>query len=240
VGTGPLRPVRTAKRFSSTVEDVVLRNFERRLEHLVEGTFARVFKSGLNPVEIGRRIVREIDANQSVGVDGAVAVPNQYWVYISTADHTRFEEVATPLTNELIEAARTHIKDEGYRVLGPVSVALVEAAEYPEGTLQVQAQWREVPASQMAAELVMETGERFTVGDGPFTIGRLPNCSLILGDENVSRNHATIQKGANGWVLTDTGSTNGTTVNGSPVTEILLQPGDKVVFGATPATFQAH
>ncbi|MGZ0179123.1 MAG: FhaA domain-containing protein, partial [Acidimicrobiales bacterium] len=41
----------------------MLRNFERRLEHLVEGTFARVFKTGLNPIEIGRRIVREIDAN---------------------------------------------------------------------------------------------------------------------------------------------------------------------------------
>ena len=219
---------------------MVLRNFERRLEHLVEGTFARVFKSGLNPIEIGRRIVREIDANQSVGVDGVVAVPNQYWVYISSADHERFQEVATPLTNELIEAARTHITDEQYRVLGPVSVALVEAADYPEGTLQVQAQWREVPVAQTVAELVMETGERFALGDGPFTIGRLPNCSLILGDENVSRSHATIQKGPSGWVLTDVGSTNGTTVNGTRVNEILLQTGDKVVFGATPATFEAH
>jgi len=219
---------------------VVLRNFERRLEHLVEGTFARVFKSGLNPIEIGRRIVREIDANQSVGVDGAIAVPNQYWVYISSADHTRFEEVATPLTNELIEAARDHINDEQYKVLGPVSVALVEAGDYPEGTLQVQAQWREVPVAQTNAELVMETGERFSLGDGPFTIGRLPNCSLILGDENVSRSHATIQKSASGWVLTDVGSTNGTTVNGSKVQETLLQSGDKVVFGATPATFEVH
>ena len=202
---------------------MVLRNFERRLEHLVEGTFARVFKTGLNPIEIGRRIVREIDANQSVAVDGALAVPNHYWVYISTADYERFQEVETPLTNELIEAARTHIADESYRVLGPVSVVLVEAAEYPEGTLQVQAQWREGATTPTTAALVMETGERFTISD-----------------ENVSRHHAVIQRAPGGWTLTDHGSTNGTTVNGTPINEAQLQSGDHIVFGATPATFEAR
>ena len=219
---------------------MVLRNFERRLEHLVEGTFARVFKTGLNPIEIGRRIVREIDANQSVAVDGALAVPNHYWVYISTADYERFQEVETPLTNELIEAARTHIADESYRVLGPVSVVLVEAAEYPEGTLQVQAQWREGATTPTTAAPVMETGERFTIDDGPFTVGRLPDCSLILSDENVSRHHAVIQRAPGGWTLTDHGSTNGTTVNGTPINEAQLQSGDHIVFGATPATFEAR
>ena len=219
---------------------MVLRNFERRLEHLVEGTFARVFKTGLNPIEIGRRIVREIDANQSVAVDGALAVPNHYWVYISTADYERFQEVETPLTNELIEAARTHIADESYRVLGPVSVVLVEAVEYPEGTLQVQAQWREGATTPTTAALVMETGERFTIDDGPFTVGRLPDCSLILSDENVSRHHAVIQRAPGGWTLTDHGSTNGTTVNGTPINEAQLQSGDHIVFGATPATFEAR
>ena len=219
---------------------MVLRNFERRLEHLVEGTFARVFKTGLNPVEIGRRIVREIDANQSVAVDGALAVPNHYWVYISTADYERFQEVETPLTNELIEAARTYIDEEQYRVLGPVSVVLVEAPEYPEGTLQVQAQWREGATTPTNAELVLDTGERFVVGDATFSVGRLPNCSLILTDENVSRTHAVIERGPGGWVLRDLGSTNGTTVNGSRVSEAQLQSGDYIVFGATPATFEAY
>ncbi|MFB0902736.1 MAG: DUF3662 and FHA domain-containing protein [Acidimicrobiales bacterium] len=219
---------------------MVLRNFERRLEHLVESTFARVFKSGLNPIEIGRRIVREIDANQSVAVDGALAVPNHYWVYISSEDYERFQEVETPLTNELIAAARTHIVDENYRLLGPVSVVLVEATEYPEGTLQVQAQWREGATTLTNAELVMETGERFAIGDSAFSVGRLPNCSLVLSDENVSRNHAVIQRVPGGWMLTDHGSTNGTTVNAAFVTEVRLQPGDQIVFGATPATFQAR
>ncbi len=216
-----------------------LRRFERRLESLVEGTFARVFKSGLSPLEIGRRIVREIDGNQTVAVDGALAVPNHYWVYLSSADHGRFSEVETQLTNELIEAARTHIADEQYRVLGPVSVTLVEAADYPEGTLQVQAQWREGVAQQTSASIVLSTGERFPVGN-PFTVGRLPGGSLVLTDENVSRNHAVIELGPSGWIVRDLGSTNGTQVNGSPIQESPLQNGDSVVFGATAATFELH
>lgn len=214
-----------------------LRRFERRLENLVEGTFARVFKSGLTPLEIGRRIVREIDENQTVAVDGALAVPNHYWVYVSTADHTRFAEVETQLTNELIEAARTHIGDEGYRVLGPVSVTLVEAADYPEGTLQVQAQWREGVGNQTAASVVLATGERFPVGN-PFTIGRLPGLSLVLTDENVSRNHAVIELTPTGWLVRDLGSTNGTSVNGNKIQESPLNDGDAIVFGATDATFE--
>lgn len=214
-----------------------LRRFERRLENLVEGTFARVFKSGLSPLEIGRRIVREADANQTVAVDGALAVPNHYWVYLASADHQRFAEVETPLTNELIEAARTHIADEQYRVLGPVSVTLVEAADYPEGTLQVQAQWREGLTQPTTASLVLESGERFPVGN-PFTVGRLPGGSLVLSDENVSRSHAVIELSAGGWTLRDLGSTNGTTVNGAAIGESQLQHGDQIVFGATSAMFE--
>ncbi|MEM7096560.1 MAG: DUF3662 and FHA domain-containing protein [Actinomycetota bacterium] len=214
-----------------------LRRFERRLENLVEGTFARVFRSGLSPLEIGRRIVREIDSNQTVAVDGALAVPNHYWVYLSSADHIRFTEVETPLTNELIEAARTHIADEGYRLLGPVSVTLVEAPDYPEGTLQVQAQWREGVTQPTMASLVLSNGERFPVGT-PFTIGRLPGGSLVLTDENVSRNHAVIELGPSGWIVRDLGSTNGTQVNGVQIQESPLANGDRVVFGATEATFE--
>lgn len=215
-----------------------LRRFERRVEHLVEGTFARVFKSGLNPLEIAQRIVREIDAHQSVAVDGSLAVPNHYWVFVSTPDHRRFFEVETPLTNELIEAARAHIREEQYSLLGPVSVSFVEAPEYAEGTFQVQAQWREGPADQGQVTIVLATGERIALGLQPFTVGRAPGSSLLLHDENVSRNHAVIRPGLGGWLIADMSSTNGTTVNGHRITETQLHPGDRIVFGATEATFE--
>lgn len=216
----------------------MLRAFERRLENLVEGTFARVFKSGLTPLEIGRRIQREADANQSLAVDGSVAVPNHYWVYVSSGDYDRFAEVSRTLCAELAEALRDHARDEEYRLFGPVVVTLVEADDYAEGALQVQAQWRELEQRAGQASFVLSTGERVPIGNERFTVGRLSDCSLVLTDTNVSRMHAELNKSHGRWMLIDLGSTNGTTVNGSPISEIEITSGDLVVFGSSPATFE--
>ena len=67
-----------------------LQRFERRLERLVEGGFGKAFRSGLQPVEIGRRLVRELDTRRTLGVRGTV-VPNQFTVLLSEADLARFE-----------------------------------------------------------------------------------------------------------------------------------------------------
>ncbi|MEO6629528.1 MAG: DUF3662 domain-containing protein, partial [Aquihabitans sp.] len=76
---------------------MALKGFERRLERMVEGTFARIFRSGLRPVELGRRLVREMDDNRSVDVRGRTVVPNQFTVEVSEADDERFAEVAGSL-----------------------------------------------------------------------------------------------------------------------------------------------
>ena len=74
-----------------------IRGFERRLERLVEGAFARAFKSGLRPVELGRRLVREMDDNRSVGVRGGTVVPNAFTVALSASDLEQFEGVQDSL-----------------------------------------------------------------------------------------------------------------------------------------------
>ena len=58
----------------------MIKAFENRLERMVEGTFARAFKSGLRPVEIGRRLTREMDADRSVGVNDRTIIPNQFTI----------------------------------------------------------------------------------------------------------------------------------------------------------------
>ncbi len=217
---------------------VGLRRFEHRLEHLVEGTFARVFKSGLTPLEIGRRITREIDANRAVGVDGSITVPNHFWVYLSAADHSRFSEVETTLSEELASAAREHIRDEKYRALGPISISFVEADAYPQGAFQVQAQWREGETGPGTGVLRLSDGRRIALAVSPFTVGRMVGSSMELNDVNASRNHAVLTAGPSGWIVTDLSSTNGTFVNGSRIGEHQLRDGDLVVFGSTQATFE--
>src|SRR5215831_1425753 len=113
-----------------------LQRFERRLERLVEGTFGKAFRSGLQPVEIGRRIVREMDAGRTLGVRGTV-VPNRYTVELAPDDLERFAGFHDALVQELTDAAREHARDEGYHFEGPVDITLVKGNNARKGDLVI-------------------------------------------------------------------------------------------------------
>src|SRR5438874_8144869 len=100
-----------------------LQQFERRLERLVEGVFAKAFRSGLQPGELGRRLAREMDLHRVVGVRGVIA-PNHFEYRLSKSDSERFASFEETLTRELADAAREHARDEGYSFVGPVTVEL--------------------------------------------------------------------------------------------------------------------
>ena len=82
----------------------ILRDFERRLEGAVEGLFARAFRSGVQPVELGKRLVREVEDGRTVGVN-RVYVPNVYVYELSPADRERFADYEVALARELAALA---------------------------------------------------------------------------------------------------------------------------------------
>src|SRR2546423_15301260 len=100
-----------------------LQQFERRLERLVEGVFAKAFKSGLQPVELGRRLTREMDANRTLGVRGTIA-PNHFIFELAPSDLDRFAAFKDALVRDLANAARQHANDETYVFVRPVEVEL--------------------------------------------------------------------------------------------------------------------
>ena len=104
-----------------------LQQFEERLERLVEGTLAKPFRSNLQPVEIGRRLTREMDLHRRVGVRGLIA-PNAFAVTLSPADVSRFANFIDALSRELSDAAREHAKIESYSFVGPVEVEIFEGS----------------------------------------------------------------------------------------------------------------
>lgn len=215
-----------------------LQQFERRLEHLVEGAFAKVFRSGLQPVELGRRITREMDANRTVGVRGVI-VPNRFRVAISPADETRFASFSEALSRELAEAAREHAQTEGYSFMGPVEVELHRDESLGAGEFLLAGEVAERAGGGPVGSLALDDGSIVRLGEEPVVIGRLPQCDIALADPNVSRRHAELRPAEGGWVVVDLGSTNGTRVNGSAVTERALQDGDEVMVGNTRLRFQA-
>ena len=216
-----------------------IRGFERRLERLVEGAFARAFKSGLRPVELGRRIVREMDDNRSVGVRGGTVVPNEFTVWLSASDIEQFEGVQDSLARELGDAAREHARDEGYAFMGPVEVELRADERLHTGAFQIAGRMVEGDGGAGAGSIVLPNGDRFSLTDSVITVGRHPDSNLVLADPNVSRNHAEIRPQGERFTVVDLGSTNGTRVNGVRVDTQLLHDGDELSFGNTRMRFEA-
>jgi Protein of unknown function (DUF3662)/FHA domain len=214
-----------------------LQSFERRLERFVEGAFARVFRSGLQPVEIGRRLTREMDLRRTMAPRG-VLTPNIFRVLLSQADRARFAPIEGELVKELGEVAKDHAKTEGYTFLGPVTITVDTDDSLKPGTLLVAG---EMAPGQGTATLTLPDGRRVVLDQEKVTLGRLPECELAVADANVSRRHAEVRRGEDSsWQVADLGSTNGTKVNGTLISGPRnLEDGDEITVGSTTVRFEA-
>jgi predicted component of type VI protein secretion system len=214
-----------------------LQQVERRLERLVEGVFSKAFRGGLQPVELARRLTREMESGRTLSVRGTVA-PNHALITISEIDAERFESFADALVNEFEEAMREHARDRGYRFIGPVQVELFQDPDFSKGEYTMQVEVRQGPGGMPSAALVLGDGTRFAVGEDPVSIGRAPESDLKLSDSTVSRNHAEIVRDGDAWVLRDLGSSNGTKVNGASALEQVLNDGDEIRVGSATLRFE--
>ena len=215
-----------------------LQQFERRLERLVEGVFAKAFRGGLQPVELGRRLTREMDARRTLGVRGTIS-PNHFVFALASADLQRFESFTDALTRELEDAAREHARGEGYVFIGPVHVAFEEDESLTPGMFLVSGSVKEAEGGGAVVSLVLGDGSRIPVGEQPVTIGRMADSAVVLTDESVSRRHAEVRRQGSTIVVVDLGSTNGTKVNGAGIRERALSDGDEITVGTTTLRFEA-
>jgi hypothetical protein len=95
---------------------MVLRAIEQKIEALFEGVFGRAFRTNVQPVELARKLAKEMDDHKTVSVS-RVYVPNEYTVYLSTADREQFEGYESSLQAELEEYITEHAKREDYALL---------------------------------------------------------------------------------------------------------------------------
>ncbi|MCW2949434.1 MAG: hypothetical protein JWN41_447 [Thermoleophilia bacterium] len=94
----------------------LLRSIEENIARLVEGTFGKVFRTSVQPVELARRLVKEMDEHQQRTVRN-VYVPNRYDVYLSRDDHKQLTPFAAALTSELSEYLAEHARRNTYALL---------------------------------------------------------------------------------------------------------------------------
>ena len=215
----------------------MLRQFERRLEQLVEGAFSKAFRSGLQPVEVGRRLEREVDRSRTLGVRATI-VANRYVIQLSPDDHERFAAFDDALVNDLAGLVRAHAREERYQFVGPVEVVLEPVPSMKVGDLRIVASIVE-DAAGLVGSIVLPDGRRVRAGEAAVSIGRVAECTITVPDPKVSRQHAEVRRDREGFVLVDLGSTNGTLVNGRPVREAHLHDGDRIVIGPATLVFEA-
>lgn len=216
-----------------------LQGLERRLERMVEGVFARAFRSSLRPIELGRRLIREIDDHRTVDVKGKVVVPNAFAFTLSSDDAEQFGEIREALVRELADAAREYARDEGYGFKGPITITIDADTALKVGRFNLTSRMQEGPPGTSTSAIVLGSGERIALGDQMMSIGRLPECDVTFADSNVSRRHAELRPTGGGFVIVDLGSTNGTRVNGVAVREQLLRNGDEVSMGSSRFRYEA-
>jgi hypothetical protein len=231
-----------------------LRDFERRLGGLVEGLFSKTFRSGVQPVELAKRLVKEMDAGRTVGVNGTWA-PNRFEFYLAKDDAERFEQVEAALAAELQSVVRENADERGYGLVGPPDVEFFMDEALKKGDFACAASLVEgpqpaEPAGETAAERfftgppslrIHESGAERTVtlsGD-VVTIGRLPECDVVVKDKGASRRHAQIKLREGVATLTDLGSTNGTRLNGATIQSRELADGDRITIGTTVLEYRS-
>jgi len=206
----------------------VLRNLERTIAGLVEGTFGRVFRSEVRPVEIARKLAREMDEHKTVSVSRTY-VPNEYVVWLSPRDRENFAEVEHELADELGAYLLEHARREHYALVSRPHITFKTDERLSLGEFGIQARLvRQEPGEAQPAPaehghtMVYSTADRIRapveetssrrparpvlIADGVHhalglrggTIGRSRECDVVLEDRNVSRRHAEVRVGPGG------------------------------------------
>lgn len=208
----------------------IFREFEERLERAVDRTVAKIFRSGLQPVEILRKLARAQDSNKSVYA-GRVVAPNAFSITLSEADFRRFAPVEDRLREELSLALTRQAAREGWALLGPVAIELAATDQLPEGAVEIDTEIQERQVSGKGV-LIAPDGQRIELEEY-MLFGRAQECDVVLQDTWCSRRHAEIKKVEGGYEIVDLESTNGTFVNEDKIDRRTLKSGDALRLGRT-------
>jgi hypothetical protein len=226
----------------------VLQRFERRLEGLVQGAFARAFGGWVEPVEVAAALTREAEDKKAIVAAGRVLVPNTYTVELARSDAERLKEYDEPLRKELADMVAEAAEEQGWSFVGPVEVLFEEVDSLGTGAFRVRSA---VVAGEVAAPHPspepgpsvrtphLEHGPQSLPLRGTTVIGRGAEADVQLTDTGVSRRHAEVRVVDDHVEVHDLGSTNGTRVNGQRVAAATLTDGDRITVGTSDLVFRS-
>jgi hypothetical protein len=116
----------------------VLRNLESKIAGLVEGTFGRVFRTEVRPVELARKLAKEMDEHRTVSVSRTY-VPNEYVVWLSPEDRARYEGVEREVADELAAYLLEHARSERLALVSRPAISFETDQRLSLGEFGIQA-----------------------------------------------------------------------------------------------------
>jgi hypothetical protein len=144
----------------------MLRNLEAKIAGAVEGAFGRAFKSRVQPVELARKLAKEMEDNKTVSVSHTY-VPNEYAVYLSPADRAQFENYEGALQKELSDYLLEHARREGLALVTRPRVGLETDPRLRTGEFGIQAWLASEDAQAPQADATPEPDHGHTMVYGP-------------------------------------------------------------------------
>lgn len=224
----------------------LLDRFEQKLDRLVNGAFAKAFRSEVQPVEIAAALQRELDDRAAVVSRTRTVVPNIFIVEVSTLDHERLAVYQDTVAGELASLAGEYAQEQRYTFLGPVTVKITEQPALTTGMIRIRSEVSHGQQSEQRAPVVPGEGQPHLEVDGmryPLhavtRLGRGTDMTIRVDDPGVSRAHAEIVLGSD-VTIRDLGSTNGTLVDGRMITSQVLRDGSRIQLGTTTLIYRAR
>ncbi len=223
----------------------MLDSFEKKLDRMVNGAFAKAFRSEVQPVEIAAGLQRELDDRATVVSRARTVVPNVFIVELSEADYARLSAYEATVNDELAGLVREYAQQQRYAFVGAAEVSLAQDASLGTGVFRIRSEVRTGPQPGGAAPVDVSGEPHLEVDSVTYplhaitVLGRGTDVDIRIDDPGVSRHHAQITLGSE-VILRDLGSTNGTLVNGRMVASVTLFDGARIQLGTTTLTYRAR
>jgi len=223
----------------------LLDSFEKKLDRLVNGAFAKAFKSEVQPVEIAAGLQRELDDRATVVSRARTVVPNIFVVELSPHDYARLSDFEVTVNEELAVLVREYAQQQRYSFVGAAEVTLAGNPELGTGVFRIRSEVRPGPDSAPVRSGDV-SGQPHLEADGlryglqaVTRLGRGTDVDIRIDDPGVSRHHAEIVLGTD-VTIRDLGSTNGTLVDGRMISSVVLRDGARIQLGTTTLTYRAR
>ena len=212
-----------------------LESFERQVERLVGGAFAKTFTSGVHPIEIVAAIKKELDATATQVTRTRALAPHSFSVGLSPIDHERLSQLGASLIIEIEEALRGYHQSRGYLSTDALQIVLEPRSTLAEGMVDV----RSDPVGPVVwIPSVTWKSIRYPLTRASTIIGRGTESDVHVVAPGVSRHHAEIRWNGKRSEVVDLGSTNGTTLDGESITRAALPDSCTLGVGQARIVFQ--